>query len=101
MSNFTIFKFFLIFSEKDLTIRMEKKFKEIISFDTHSTANLTALANLKKNSFFFRENPSIFSKKTQFCTFWENVQIRCQSTVILLQFDNEKFPGQKMSPSGH
>ena len=67
-SNFSNFQNFPIFCQKNLIIRAERHFKEIIPFDTHSTANLPPLSILKKFK-FFSKNPSIFSKKPKFRTF--------------------------------
>ena len=55
---------------ENLIIRAKKIFKEIIPFDTHSTANLLPLANLKKIIFFSEKSIYFIRKKPKFWTFW-------------------------------
>ena len=51
---------------KKFSIQVEKRFfNEIISFETHSTANLPPLAILKKDQIFFKK-PSFFQKNPNF-----------------------------------
>ena len=51
---------------KNLTIKAEGHFQEIISIDTHSSANLPLLAILRRIQVFFRKSPTLFSKNTNF-----------------------------------
>ena len=51
---------------KNLTIKMEKSFQEIISFDTHSKANLPPFADFEKKSSASQETQLFFKKKTTF-----------------------------------
>ena len=58
----------------------------MISFNTHSTANLPALPILK--------NPSFFSSKTQTLHVLRNFTILVDTTATLLQFGEKNFHGQ-------
>ena len=61
--NFSNFKSFLIFRQRNSQLRWKRHFEEIEPFDTHSTKNFPHLAILKKNSWFFFEKPYLFSQK--------------------------------------
>ena len=55
--NSKVFQFFL---QKNLSIKVEKTFKEMISFDTNSTANLPLLS-IMIYQFIFQKKPELFS----------------------------------------
>ena len=65
LSNFSNFKFFSDFCQKNLKIKVERDFQEKIPFETHSRKNLPHAAILKNFKIFFRKKVSIFPKKNQ------------------------------------
>ena len=92
-SNFPIsadFENVRTFFQKTSQLKCKRHFQEIISIETHSAANSTALAKSFKN--FFRENPCMFSKKkNKFCTFREILLFWSHSTAKMLQFREKKL----------
>ena len=56
-SNFSKYKFLLIFSQKNLK-KLERHFKEIIPFETHSRKSWRHFVILKNSKVFFQKNPN-------------------------------------------
>ena len=67
-SNFFNFKnFFQFFTKKILQLRWKRRFYEIISFDTPSTAISSPLTGLEQFNFFFKKTMYFFKKQSQIC----------------------------------
>ena len=64
-SNFPNVQNFLISHQKNLRIKVESLFQEILPFEMHSIKNWPHLAILKHFKFFFENNTSIFQKSSQ------------------------------------
>ena len=87
-SYFSILKTFWLFP-KNSYIRQKKRFKEIMPFDRHSTADLPPLMILKKNQVFSKKTHLFFQKK-KFWTFWQISQFQLHSMANVLQFGEKR-----------
>ena len=71
------------FLAKTSQLRWKRHFQIIISFDTHSTANLLLLLIFLKNLVFFQKKEPSFFEKT-FVSIWEILVFQSCSTANLL-----------------
>ena len=72
------------FSAKTSQLRWKRPFEQMISFDTHSTANLQPSPILKKNQGFFVRNPAGFQKLNFRSTYLRNLTL---SITFYVKFD--------------
>ena len=64
-SSFSTFNFFLIISQKNLKTKVERHFKKIMPFETHSLEKFATCSNSEKLQDFFSKKLIYFSKKSQ------------------------------------